>query len=144
MKEKYYTPEIEDFNPGFEFELLEFDNQGSHWNAAIHYGIACKKSSGEYPADPYRILRWIEDKGVRVKCLDRKDIESQAYAHQFNSTFFRKRTSITSQVTINLSNEGLMTICNEEATDDEPVSVLFKGTIKNKSEFKKLLKQLGI
>ena len=65
MKDKYYTPEIEEFHVGFEYEV----NYGKdRWvKEGLHY-------APQVVTLPYKNLE-----NIRVKHLDREDIESLGF-----------------------------------------------------------------
>jgi hypothetical protein len=116
-KNKYYTPEIEEFHVGFEYE--------NYYNDIWH-----SKEFGE-SADT---LRHLTDYPNRVKHLDREDIESLGGVHDTGDCYdFGERWMVSW-----FSHDGRVEIYDEENENG------FSGTIKNKSELKKLLKQLGI
>jgi len=133
MKDKYYTPEIEEFHVGFEFE--EWIN-GSWGTDIFEPDVYCDDR------DIY--VRGVDKDTIRVKYLDKEDIESLGFELKaiplgedtnedelgifrkdtgaFEGTFFLDRT---------LHN------CNIEF-----FNCYFM--VKNKSEFKRVLKMLNI
>lgn len=126
MESKYYTPEIEEFHIGFEFEGREFDSK--RW-------LPKEFKDGQS-------VELFEDN--RVKCLDEEDIESLGWILKRNevgefdfelNNYYLKFWSNTSEhYTTNIYIKqltGLGLHC-------------FKGTIKNKSELKKVMEQLDI
>ncbi len=120
---KYYTPEIEEFHVGFEYE---WRNKGSNdWNTA-------KIKDPEQLADVWNTIY-----DLRVKYLDRSDIESLGYGiiqDEHNCQWFKNANG---NIEIGLENDYHLTIRFTQSFG------LFSGTIKNKSELKRLLKQLG-
>lgn len=136
MESKYYTPEIEEFHVGFEYEAFHskewfFEEGGNQW-------VKSKVSLG---TDILTLNYAINCDFVRVKYLDREDIESLGWKagvqglavdgysgwEEFKKDDYRMVLS---------DNQGLIIVCRNHTS--------FSGTIKNKSELKKLLKQLGI
>lgn len=120
---KYYTPSIEEFHVGFEYE--RFDN-------------SCHKKWYTYIVEKGDILDYSSKlDAIRVKYLDQEDIESLGFKQENKNEF-----------TTNLNGDGYRI----HYTDKIIISYgtyydsdnLFIGYIKNKSEFKKLLKQLNI
>ncbi len=115
MENKYYTPNLEEFSFNFEYEYRTTtdDEYGSHptvteWTARTITSDSFVPND-ERITDIYDIeYGYVE---VKVKYLDRSDIEELGFV---------------------LQSEGML--------EKEVNSV----TIKNKSELKKLLKQLGL
>lgn len=70
---KYYVPAIEEFHIGFEYEM-HFEDTG--WEGSIYSVTHVNLNS---------MSNWIKQNRIRVKCLDRKDIESFGYNLQVSS-----------------------------------------------------------
>jgi hypothetical protein len=134
---KYYTPSIEEFHIGFEYEVLAED-------FGINTFLWLKHTN------PYRIEileNFIESKYVRVKYLDREDIESLGWQLKvseeydiFGLTINSKQGDVKVFNLIFKKHNGLQyrhIITFRKRT-------LFEGYIKNKSELKKLMQQLCI
>lgn len=135
MENKYYTPEIEEFHIGFEFEYKKYRD--------VWVKSSFDKSHLEEGFDTYSIFR--------VKYLDKEDIESLGwefkeeyhisdypedkielgsicYSYTFKKGMLLKYTPKYKRLLVeNLKNKSR-----------------FSGNIKNKSELKRLMKQLGI
>jgi len=127
-KSKYYTPEIEEFHVGFEYERKQGDK--------IITEIV--EPLGEDFPDMGDFDYFIStmDKGyIRVKYLDKEDIESLGWV--FGELNFDKFT-IGFNEYYNDGEENIL-IYNTEIEE-----VRFCGFIKNRSELKKLMQQLGI
>ena len=132
MKEKYYTPEIEEFYVGFEFEELyndKWEKQVYISGYFLYYDMSC--TFGE------------KKEGIRVKCLDREDIESLGFDNyipprEYDHTW-HYNGSRDPKIKVWFNNE----FPTVRIYSSYP-AIQFQGTIKNKSELKKLLKQLGI
>jgi hypothetical protein len=130
MENKYYTPEIEDFNVGFEYEYFDKTDDNEKLLFQVNSGI------------PLEIIEnWIQNNKVRVKYLDREDIESLGYNYsfRFNEGYLQdnyKHKSNYSLLTYS-PNSNFLSITNCESGE-------FLGVVKNKSELKKLLQQLNI
>jgi len=131
MENKYYTPTIEEFHVGFEYEAL--------WGIENIDGEWLKETFSEKSS-----ISSLEEK-VRVKLLDREDAESLGW-------IFDNNLSIGF---INLENRYSYSIAGVYGTEYDSISIseinekgiiqfLFHGKIKNKSELQKLLTQLGI
>ncbi len=134
---KYYTPETEEFHIGFEFE----QNSGYEWVKRVFKDIG----------GIYNLGNAINQEALRVKHLDREDIESlgwevnmkgysgEGQGHDGPFTFERYVKG-----GYELMHFSDNTVHVFEPYDDQHVNSKFEGVIKNKSELKKLLNQLGI
>lgn len=135
MDNKYYTPTIEEFHVGFEYEAKERFTDGTVKTKDEFDNAKWVKSVAD--AGLMYIERALTGKnndnglcGIRVKFLDKEDIESFGWEKFGNN--FRK--------------ENLFLLFNL----DKSVVIIdgnypkFSGKIKNKSELKKLMQQLGI
>ena len=132
MAEKYYTPKIEEFFVGFEYE--EFWND--QWDKRIYSidSFICDGSQDE----PYEIEE-INPNFHRVKYLDKDDIEDLGYGFR---TFLWGFESSDGNIIIEVEDIDDM---QKGTIDIYCVQDLrFKGRIKNKSEIAKILKQLDI
>jgi hypothetical protein len=142
METKYYTPKIEEFYPGFEYEE---SNNFLRWTIA-------ERPDLKWENKIFNFQEWIikchtilleGDDFIRVKYLDREDIESLGFTLEYTKT-----TDYYKQEVYNKSKYIV------EIVDYEPYKLsifdrvlstsVFVGTIKNKSEFKKLIEQLGV
>lgn len=156
METKYYTPAIEEFHQGFEYEEM---NENGHWNE-----LACTE------LDSWEILKdKIKSKTIRVKALDREDIESFRWLFKHFSPFEGKETSSLQRLVFSGSFEtrfgleefGMIYVPStshlliwrvyddlqvEAITDGVLVikQTLFAGTIRNKSELKRIMKMINI
>ncbi len=147
MKTKYYTPEIEEFFVGFEYEIMP--NIGI---SIIDINKPTEKverlRSTAYEKCIYgSAFTWdeitdieaaIKEGKCRVKYLDREDIESLGFKQaKYDENWYD-------------FTEGRYCMYRESENDwrwvigDEESEISFEGKVKNKSELKKLLKQLGI
>lgn len=129
MENKYYIPTVEEFYIGFEHEILY---------------------KGKF--EPLTVTSWpdFEDihyalnlDSVRVKYLDREDIESLGFVCKWSerSIYYYKLNDCLIQYT-DIPNARLEIF--DDNILDKYRQVLFRGVIKNKSELVKLLKQLRI
>ena len=122
---KYYTPTIEEFHVGFEFEYLYSTNT---WNKS-------KVPSGGFTVGNVKLEK------LRVKCLDQEDIESFGYklwTHKGNELGFMRNTDEEGSTWIHRT-EGKIKI-----STTFPDTTLYLGIIKNKSELKRVLQRLEI
>ena len=123
---KYYTPEIEEFHVGFEFEV--FDDDDNTWD------LVC--------IDSQSVLCNVTGLTLekRVKYLDKEDIESLGFTAINNSWY-----EIEIQFFIYKLHLGdTITIDSKYKAQDSLGSRLFAGKIKNKSELIDQLKRCQI
>ncbi len=145
---KYYTPTIDEFYVGFECELRNSsDDNNFEWEqfkiATVDDGLI---SNSLMDWSFYDSRNAIEDQSIRVKYLDKEDIESLGWKQSRESNC--SEIEFIMDLGNRLDNLGL--IYDEE---DQYLRIhwfgegditRFSGTIKNKSELKKLMKQLDI
>ena len=132
MNNKYYTPEIEEFHVGFEYEHLMYHKNLPIWvkekfhMVDSHFSIVNRVS--------------LHNKTVSVKHLDREDIEGEGWViiHEDERRIsFHKKPNKE----INFSkNDRNVTI----SKDVKRFDISFEGTIKNKSVLKQILKMIGV
>lgn len=141
METKYYTPKDEEFHIGFEFESKignglihpSFYEENQEWKQTV-------VQQGDF-------FTTIDPKSVRVKFLDQEDIEGLGWYHD--------QTTKDGAVFFFGSFDQFSLICHNHHLkfDDNYTNVrisvmlgdnLFDGKIKNKSELKRLMVQLGI
>ncbi len=138
---KYYTPTIEEFHVGFEFEYLTLEYGETSWRQEVFcdkYSAVSSKSS----------LEVVMKRGCRVKHLDQEDIESLGIGNWTDSHGYWRgfKTKNENQYYVFHHNvDRVQSWCVVEIVDKdtEKRRVLFTGTIKNKSELKKVLKMIG-
>lgn len=155
MKEpKYYTPAIEEFHIGFEFE---FETGINGWKKFI--------LQNDRVDSTFKNVRDFSSQ-FRVKVLDEEDIESLEFKKRLNNQWIGWNDYILETIsgeygyfltcTLHVPRmDGLYKIyvhrhLNNEKNDIETQlkngesELVFKGKITNKSELKKTLKQLNI
>jgi len=145
MKNKYYTPEIEEFRVGFEYEAINIDN--------AQWGICkCTPGFGAFDDDKGDL----EDGRIRVRYLDEEDILSLRFKnpsysvctwYELEGHFEDSFASYGYWTKIRLVHCGLdnkIKIVAYEYSWDAVETVIFAGAIKNISELKVLLKQLNL
>ena len=169
MESKYYTPDISEFHVGFEFEsnYILFNNgkPGDEFVPAIltEDNISWMLQSYFEDATPTEF---------RVKYLDKQDIESlgfecikddDEYHYRFSKPWYNNSDlimeyyiwytglidseEVTEHRKIHLYQINGTPVIYKHDGMEEKVAIdrnIFLGTIKNKSELKVLLKQLGI
>lgn len=128
---KYYTPTIDEFYVGFEYE--EINIISNKW---------CSETFQLHEEWLY-IDNDIKQNTVRVKYLDKEDIESLGWNCETTGYY----TLITKYQNLTLRHmEGNVYswVGIYSKHDLSGTNVLFDGSIKNKSELKKLMQQLII
>jgi len=150
---KYYTPEIEEFFHGFEYEVWE---NSAYTNESWIKKIFQFRDNNYIYKDTSFIIAEFEQRGddIRVKYLDQEDIESLGFTdkptavnQKFSYYKFLKENQVC-QITVywdmnRTERENLIRIFRG-TLHHYPYTEIFRGNIKNKSELKKLLKQLNI
>lgn len=137
---KYYTPEIEELHVGFEYEKLIDD-----WDLLYTWENYVIGDHNDLEFVLNKLKNSNED-CIRVKYLDQEDIKllgfkcitgmfSNVYTHKDsnNMEYYLWYTNKTISINVNFPN-----------TDFTKGDQIFRGTIKNKGELKRLLKQLNI
>lgn len=129
----YYTPTIDEFYIGFEFEHMDINT--GRWNKHIF---------GSTYMDEFTMIQMdLNDGLLMVKYLDKEDIESLGWVFdsELSNDVFDRYEGLF---------ENMYYFLQVYHTDQSvvisfPISILiYRLVIKNKSEFKRLMKQLGI
>ena len=157
MDNKYYTPEIEEFHVGFEYEYQSYNKIS--WTNYIVTEEDLTSSQMDLCASNgiEDVFDKLKTNGVRVKYLDKSDIESCGFSLQgvprYNDVSdivegYGLYINDTDDLYLHLIEGNRYAIYlsheyNEFSGNWEQVD-LFNGIIKNLSELRKLLKQLGI
>ncbi len=147
--DKYYIPEIEEFHVGFEYEYMNSIGDKQWYNQTVDI------------SDLADIMTNIDDTCLefRVKYLDQSDIESLGFElkdvlnKEDKVTGEKKEWQLLFSYVKALDVPGRFrlyfypnaygfNVAVRHPLSDGPV--IFKGKLKNKSELKKLLKQIGI
>ncbi len=168
---KYYTPNISEFHVGFEYEYTNT----SHQVAMIDFEKDTVERVGEptkvWDKNTYQgygfndVRKLIDREALRVKYLDKEDIESLGWEYDNNAEPIPSRddwnvpktTDYELPLAFIYTKTQLMdgrgyylylykdnTVWIDYIKDCCGMGYIFKGKIKNKSELKVLLKQLGI
>ena len=143
FKEEYYTPSVEEFHVGFECEVSITTSHGQYENKVNWYPIVIGRKdrySLLIEAEFHAKLK-IDLNKFRVKYLDKEDIESLGFKFIEEDRGYCYYKLKIYRLTYN-PKEHSLTIDNGE--DYEQYNCYFEGTIKNISELKVLLKQIGI
>ncbi len=135
---KYYTPELEEFHVGFEYQSLwGLEGINEEWHDEVYSEKDCVNNLCGT---------------LRVKHLDREDIESLGfYCHPTDNRVFHNKDGIIINTgwSSPVRKDEPTLVITHQVFDESKTRVihehyLFNGTIKNKSELKRILKQLGI
>jgi len=142
--EKYYTPAIEEFHVGFECEYAEY-LKGLR---DLNWDTSTEEDFGEFKQTVYEgenILTFGRRGMVRVKYLDTEDIESLGFHYDGAYNWFSSKSlAVIHNAHVIIKNnycEKMLEVILLYGNSSE--EVVFSGIIKNKSELKKLLKQIG-
>lgn len=148
MENKYYTPTIEEFHIGFEYEY----RNGDEWKKDILSEFSEEMTPGTLFCNIDGTLTDEGKASVRVKYLDKDDIESLGWKFNDNMSVVSQLYYLYEKDGYDLSvwyrKEGLLLVIRKVNKSSDNIVVhshsIFYGYIKNKSELKVLLKQLGI
>jgi hypothetical protein len=142
-EDKYYTPEIQEFYVGFEYETYN-DRCDSWMHSFYETGHDARNSP----------LNELDMSKERVKHLDEDDIKSLGCKHvaggKLNDKtiqFFSKLTSKGYWVHLKIIFFSDIAVIGVEVSveeESERTLIVHSIIIKNKSELKKLMKQLNI
>ena len=130
MHSKYYTPQISEFHVGFEYQSMwGLENINAEW----HDEVYSKTDSAEDLLET-----------LRVKYLDQADVESLGFEEDYDdgkgSRWFRLYDTKYRLCLCEHTKHNIWIVNDDEPSLDD---TLFKGIIKNKSELKKVLNQIG-
>jgi len=150
--DKYYTPEIEEFHVGFEYEYRGF--LAGDWE-----NITTEQEDFSIMFDDFEHeMDGKFNELYRVKKLDNEDIESlgwrpehiiDVFSGDGNELVhgFSKTINETDSYCLIYTNHVLQIYLQHVynlASGNWSQQIKFEGTIKNKSELRRLMKQLGI
>lgn len=148
---KYYQPELEEFHVGFEYDFLEqHGSPNEKWVSKVLTEI----SDGEDDMYLGNTLHAIEKyervylrNAVRVKYLDEQDIEDLGWILEktiYSGMRHKELRYILNNMYLSFYPD-IKHCCIHNGKEDYFESWgYFSGQIKNKSELRKLMKQLGI
>ena len=148
MKNKYYTPSIEEFHVGFEYESLEEGSQ-TKFNKDI---VTDNHLYGDYEQNTLLSELYFHPERARVKYLDQEDIESLGFEvspSEHNPLYWHivikndPKDYMKSIVGYYDFTSKELSLENLGSYEDHKYYVK-DIIVKNKSELKKLLKQLNI
>lgn len=128
---KYYTPTTEEFHKGFEFEWFQNNFEKEIFSITTDDDLEIIDDE-------------IREGKIRVKLLDREDIESLGW--ELDSCV--EQECFYLHISSNLHNGDIRLIFREKENSIEinacRFGECFYGILKNKSELKKLMNQLNI
>jgi hypothetical protein len=168
LNNKYYTPDISEFHVGFEYDNFDCLGDGNRfWQENKKWWQTIDNKDTSYIKESclmsYKDLQEaIKNEEVRVKYLDKEDIESLGFkydvnesgeehpclyeTHGYSSAYYIDRQNTESRTAYLLFHfpDNFVIIDSIVDCGQGREEMLFRGFIKNKSELKVLLKQLGI
>ena len=124
---KYYTPKIEEFHVGFEYEAKVKGSIETSYSTFIWHGHNS-------------IVTEFNSSTIRVKYLDREDVEGLGFIPVADEWWHKTNIGDNWQI-LKISKNGYQISYGQHEYIDKSKGI-FKGVIKNKSELKRLLKQL--
>jgi hypothetical protein len=139
MGEKYYTPEISEFHVGFEYENF-VKHKG--WTKRVLENLASVDSNED------GLILDYDD--YRVKRLDKEDIISLGIPESsgdYDFSLHSERYTVQIEVLDDYLDSPDINITYTIFEEGSPFGIdkgCFFGKIKNKSELKRILTQLGI
>lgn len=149
--DKYYTPDISEFYVGFEYEVFQ---KGTSADPNVMYFMPHNEEDQYFKfkfPDPFygfHLDKLLNKQEIRIKYLDKEDIESLGFNQISNDCFNlpikEYRGRLNQKVRILIRQTILIYLAMDMNYSDKDNLVLFTGNIKNKSELIKLLKQLEI
>lgn len=159
VRSAYYTPTVEEFHVGFEFEILNTREKFFIPNIAEGVWMKSNVCLGAL-ADLNNILKLILDKQVRVECFHKEDIENFEFTLTneispfFGYNCYKKEIEYPKGAMDDYSTTffifiegGRIKITRYRyggfSGMQEENDCLFYGVVKNKSELKRLLQQVG-
>tara|TARA_R110000764_G_scaffold234790_7_gene328893 strand:- start:96 stop:497 length:402 start_codon:yes stop_codon:yes gene_type:complete len=129
MQSKYYIPDMSEFHPGFVFDLKR--NEEQNWGINHIYGDTSPRFS--------KMRCYLHEYGCRVKYLDQADIESFGFTPEHNCEL---KWWVSGEWHL-MDNGNSEIFIRRHNTNFNILPGIFEGTIKNKSELKKVLNQIG-
>lgn len=142
LEEKsYYTPSIEEFRYGFQFEV--YNSPKAFFYAEAAEGWMKTQMTFGVLGNLLNIEKFILDKLIRVKYLDQEDIEAEGWVS------LGKKINIYSgfEHYLYVNIDGSISIYEATGNNvnrDENTLIVQSIAIRNRSELNRLMKQLGI
>lgn len=136
MESKYYTPDLEEFHIGFEYQYKSFSNWSNH---TLKDFWLCDNDGC---IEDY-VLTQQTLNSFRVKYLDQQDIESLGWKGNESNTVYFKKDNYRLVHWITKEGRDISIYENYDGGLEEE-TLIRSSKIKNKSELRKLMKQLRI
>ncbi len=155
MNNKYYTPSLEEFHLGFRYEYKStydptyLKNTNGEWAKRVFENYINGRE-GEH--------EWLDINIVRVKYLDRDDIEELGWVYKGNHWFYKQ----DKYYEFNIDEDSSYFLHAHHYLSEEPVrysiingspthlyglsdsSYVFDGEIRNYNELKFIMERVGI
>ena len=167
MENKYYQPTIDEFHVGFEYyfssayqegvSFTEVTIDGKDYEPEVFNFDIWNYSRGKGESWKDLFENMLKHDQIKVKYLDREDVESLGFKQLEDViNVFKYNTPYSTQglldekyweywhISLLDRSDKYPNILIDNNKDYDNMCVLFEGKIKNKSELKILLKQLGI
>nr|WP_298660347.1 hypothetical protein [uncultured Flavobacterium sp.] len=152
----YYTPELEEFCVGFEYEVLK----NKTWEElSLSDWANCEGTDANYEC-LNDISHGIDGGKIRVKYLDREDIESLGWeSHPVLNIWAEEDNCFVDGYSFAANNTDTYVLLYDqenstlgiylqrvynEMSGNWTSHIMFSGIVKNKTELRKLMKMLGI
>lgn len=146
MKDKYYTPELNEFHEGFEYEMKSTFGDGTVKTQQEYNDAEWIKQTYIVGYYPY-IQRIFDGKNadilppaLRVKYLDKDDIEDCGF--EYDKSYESPDVFTKDTIELWLIGHSEVIIFDRGLRKDK--QHVFQGTILNKSVFKQVLKMIGV
>ena len=152
---KYYTPGIEEFCVGFEFEerYLGWKDKWSGWSKRTINNLINLDTFNRFIHKDFKYYEDIKEYEFRVKYLDSQDIidcgfeTSEDWSFKGSEGFVKEAEdslgNMREEYAISLMDNNTVTIMKYTDFTRLP-NVIFRGTIKNKHELQTILKMIGV
>tara|TARA_R110000868_G_scaffold304170_4_gene564688 strand:+ start:26 stop:439 length:414 start_codon:yes stop_codon:yes gene_type:complete len=131
---QYYTPTIEEFHVGFEYE----DKDIQSLNKQLNYGIKFTKRIFDNSCNLKGFEQSLSRGEVKVPYLSKEDIEECGFEYEFESSYIKEDYRVI------YSEETIENLEDLEVVIQEFGECILRGNIRNKSEFKQVLRMLNI
>jgi len=153
---KYYKPTLDEFYLGFEYERLESVLIDKGWHKVYEKQWVPKVADKQYIVKYYgawEFMRDLEDDLIRVKCLDKADIEELGFKHVggklLHEDHLQDFVKDLGRLYIHLkwtkfTNLSALKIEVSVEKNSVRTLVIHSIGIKNKSELKKVLKMCNL
>ena len=148
MDENYYTPKIEDFHAGFEYEENRY-GQPKNEEELPGFNSAWYKETFKVDLespDLYTIKQEINKNNRRVKYLDKLDIEDSGWYYKATTEvgldYFLDLKTQQHSIIYDYNKKRMVVTVRDNIRKEDYTA--FIGTVNNKSELKKIMSQLNI